>query len=510
MRRGTVYAPRPGTPLMAAFCQHFLARNPSPTTRTDATVWVPSKRIGETFKEALTQAAGGATTLPRICTVSYDEDLDAALSFNTQGDATPTNIITPLERTLFLAQRIRALSKTWSLEQATTAAQTLGQLFDTFFDHKLTLADLQQQLPTEFAAHWQKNLVFLQLVFEEYPQWLAQHGKLDARQHLHRLLHQQTENYRNGHTAPVYALGFADTTALGLELLQAALTLPQAELWLPPTPLEALKDPLPHQHPFATTRKLLADLAIPLGAVTIIGDVALHNKWWDRTFTPAPLTHKWQQATPEGNLSHLTLIEAANPAQEAETISLLMRAVADGAHKTIALITPNRALATQVAATLTQWDIRVNDSAGTPMLHTALGRLLGLLLTLRQDGVSPQTLAALLAHPLLSITPELAQALDRDMLRGVWLANGWQGYRQKLAAHANPDKLLAALSWLEDSTKHEILEDLKERWNNETHGNAIFISALEKRNIDLLRKTILEKVRAMYKVRYPYKTGFDY
>lgn len=64
--------------------------------------------------------------------------------------------------------------------------------------------------------------------------------------------------------------------------------------------------------------------------------------------------------------------------------------------------------------------------------------------------------------------------------------------------------------WLEDSTKHEILEDLKERWNNETHGNAIFISALEKRNIDLLRKTILEKVRAMYKVRYPYKTGFDY
>ncbi len=64
--------------------------------------------------------------------------------------------------------------------------------------------------------------------------------------------------------------------------------------------------------------------------------------------------------------------------------------------------------------------------------------------------------------------------------------------------------------WLEDSTKHEILEDLKERWNNETHGNAIFISALEKKNIDQLRKTILEKVRAIYKIRYPYKTGFDY
>ena len=49
--------------------------------------------------------------------------------------------------------------------------------------------------------------------------------------------------------------------------------------------------------------------------------------------------------------------------------------------------------------------------------------------------------------------------------------------------------------WLEESTKKEILEDLYERWQNETGGNAVFVSALEKRNIDQLRKTILEKVR---------------
>lgn len=64
--------------------------------------------------------------------------------------------------------------------------------------------------------------------------------------------------------------------------------------------------------------------------------------------------------------------------------------------------------------------------------------------------------------------------------------------------------------WLEETTKEEILDDLKERWNRETNNNAIFISALEKRNIDGLRKTILEKVRLMYKLRYPYKTEFLY
>ncbi len=64
--------------------------------------------------------------------------------------------------------------------------------------------------------------------------------------------------------------------------------------------------------------------------------------------------------------------------------------------------------------------------------------------------------------------------------------------------------------WLEESTRKEILDDLYERWNNETNGNAVFISAIEKKNLDQLRKTILEKVREMYRVRYPYKTEFLY
>jgi GTPase len=64
--------------------------------------------------------------------------------------------------------------------------------------------------------------------------------------------------------------------------------------------------------------------------------------------------------------------------------------------------------------------------------------------------------------------------------------------------------------WLEESTKNEILEDLRDRWNNETNGNAVFISAIEKRNIDALRQTILNKVRELYRIRYPYKTEFLY
>ena len=63
-------------------------------------------------------------------------------------------------------------------------------------------------------------------------------------------------------------------------------------------------------------------------------------------------------------------------------------------------------------------------------------------------------------------------------------------------------------SWLEESTRQDILADLRDRWQNETMGNAIFVSAIERRNIDGLRNTILQKVRDLYKIRYPYKSEF--
>ena len=64
--------------------------------------------------------------------------------------------------------------------------------------------------------------------------------------------------------------------------------------------------------------------------------------------------------------------------------------------------------------------------------------------------------------------------------------------------------------WLDKTVKKEILEDLHERWERETEGKVVFISAIEKRNLELLRKTILDKVREVYKLRYPYKTEFLY
>lgn len=64
--------------------------------------------------------------------------------------------------------------------------------------------------------------------------------------------------------------------------------------------------------------------------------------------------------------------------------------------------------------------------------------------------------------------------------------------------------------WLEEGVKREIMIELEERWERETNGLCVFVSATERRNIDELRRTILDKVKELYKIRYPYKSEFLY
>jgi GTP-binding protein HflX len=64
--------------------------------------------------------------------------------------------------------------------------------------------------------------------------------------------------------------------------------------------------------------------------------------------------------------------------------------------------------------------------------------------------------------------------------------------------------------WLDANVRQEILRELREKWEHNTDGNCIFISATERTNIDALRGLILSKVRELYKERYPYKTEYFY
>lgn len=62
--------------------------------------------------------------------------------------------------------------------------------------------------------------------------------------------------------------------------------------------------------------------------------------------------------------------------------------------------------------------------------------------------------------------------------------------------------------WLDENTKKELEKQLFRKWDNLTQGNAIFISATEKMNVERFREDLLERIKKAYEERYPYLTNF--
>ncbi len=59
--------------------------------------------------------------------------------------------------------------------------------------------------------------------------------------------------------------------------------------------------------------------------------------------------------------------------------------------------------------------------------------------------------------------------------------------------------------FLEDEVKEEILAELETSWEKRTEGNAVFISAINKENMEQLRQKVADEVRMLYQERYPYE-----
>jgi GTP-binding protein HflX len=64
--------------------------------------------------------------------------------------------------------------------------------------------------------------------------------------------------------------------------------------------------------------------------------------------------------------------------------------------------------------------------------------------------------------------------------------------------------------WLDEQVKQELMNDLKQRWERETEGHCVFVSATEKTYLDDLRSNLLTTVKTLYARRYPYRSEHLY
>ncbi len=119
-------------------------------------------------------------------------------------------------------------------------------------------------------------------------------------------------------------------------------------------------------------------------------------------FRPAATTDAWRRLRGKAEAcatQGLTRVVLEHPQEEAQVIALRLREALETPGKKAALITPDRTLAARVAALLGRWGITVDDSGGAPLLTTALGAYLDLLLAAADPAAGHVDLLALLKHP---------------------------------------------------------------------------------------------------------------
>jgi len=183
--------------------------------------------------------------------------------------------------------------------------------------------------------------------------------------------------------------------------------------------------------------------------VVALAPPAAHGRerYVSEALRPASATDRWQQlsapdagAWRDSALAAVSVVEVANPEEEALAIATALRETMEMEDKTAALITPDRALARRVLAALERWKIAVDDSGGDALPDTPAGLFARLAAETALGGLAPITLLALLKHPFTRLGAadgghaRAIAALEKAVLRGPRPRAGTAGLAQALAA----------------------------------------------------------------------------
>lgn len=433
-----VFAVPPGVAVAEALAEGLRARlDPAaPEALARVTLLLDTRRAGRGVEEAL-ERGRPATFLPRI--LGLAEAGTDAFAAPAALDALP-RAADPARRRLTLTRLVAAFLRQEPRHGPEVAAPALARalagLLDALHREGRGLDALDGTVPEEHAAHWQTTARFLAILREAWPAILAGEGAMDPEARRRAALEATVAAWQGGaDPGAVVAAGSPGAAATSALLMAAVARLPQGAVVLPGFDPAFAADIWPDigpEHPWFGHRALLDALGLPPGAVlpwTPAEGLAARRHLIGQALRPAPVTDRWLDAAPRlaeeagAATAGLSLIEAPDPRREATAIALVLRRSLETPGTRAALVTPDRALARRVAATLQRWGIEPDDSGGTPLSLTPPGVFLRLLAEVAFGPFDPVALLALLKHPLCGAGARGAhlravRAVETGALRG--------------------------------------------------------------------------------------------
>jgi ATP-dependent helicase/nuclease subunit B len=408
---------------------------------------LPSRRAAQALAGAFLAANHHkALLLPRIIALGAIDEAGLAIGAGLSlAPAMPAARRQALLARLIL-QRGGAGGAPTTLPAAWRLAADLAALLDEADYAGIDLAQTLPGLaPAELAAHWQTTLAFLEIITQAWPAILAQERAMNPAARLVALISAQNAAWQAEPPPHRIWLAAPDANPALARLAKTIATMPQGMLLLPGYDNLMSDDAwaaLDDSHAQSGIAQLLTAIGARRSEITLLpapaADIpAGRPALLSRALLPASQLPEWQEPAAL-DTAGLTGLTAADEAQNALAIAMVLRDALEQPGRTAALITPDRGLAQRVAAALKRFGVTADDSAGEPLEQTPPAIFLRLLARAAAADVAPLPLLALLQHPLTAaglppaICRERARQLDRLALRGPRPGPGFDGIKFRL------------------------------------------------------------------------------
>jgi ATP-dependent helicase/nuclease subunit B len=442
---------------------------------SSTTLYLPTRRACRLMREAfLDRLRGDGAILPRIVAIGDIDEDEIAFAESAAGGIAADALALPralggLERKLLLTRLVMAWSQSPEVHgaigtplvaqtpaAASALADDLARLMDDMTTRSVSWERLDELVPDEFDAFWQLTLRFLQIARQRWPEVLREAQAMEPMARRDALIKAETARLARKPDGPVIVAGSTGSIPATADLIAAIARLPHGAVVLPGLDTELDEDgwrliagdeskgvaPAPG-HPQFAMQSLLARMGVMRDAVVALAPARGREQLISEALRPADATEKWRaNAADAGFTAHMTealtnvsMIEAANPEEEALAIAVALREAVQE-EKTAALITSDRGLARRVAAALGRWDITAEDSGGETLADTPAGVFARLAALAALRGAAPVDTLALLKHPLLRLDFERRERatafLERTILRGPRPRPGTRGLSRAL------------------------------------------------------------------------------
>ena len=448
-----------------------------PLTLSSATLYLPTRRACRLLREAfLDRLRGDGAILPRIIAIGDIDEDEIAFAESAAGGIAADALALPralggLERKLLLTRLVMAWSQSPEVRDAggtplvaqtpaaaSALADDLARLMDDMTTRNVPWGRLDELAPGEFDTFWQLTLRFLQIARKSWPEVLREAQAMEPMARRDALIKAETARLARKSDVPVIVAGSTGSIPATADLIAAIARLPHGAVVLPGLDSDLDEDswrliagdeskgvaPAPG-HPQFAMQALLVRMGIKRDAVVALAPARGRERLISEALRPADATEKWRANAADAGftaqmtaaLQNVSMIEAANPEEEALAIAVALREAVQP-RKTAALVTSDRGLARRVAAALGRWNITAEDSGGEALADTSAGAFARLAALAALYGAAPVDSLALLKHPLLRLDFERLERavaiLERAILRGPRPRPGTRGLAGALAS----------------------------------------------------------------------------